>query len=67
MIKTLETLGTRILGVFVPQLSADAGVCACDPGYTWCQYYSLRTACRCNSDCKTTTCWCDPCGACPCW
>lgn len=67
MIKGLELLGTRLLGMFVPKVDASADTCACTPGSGWCQYYGTRTACVCNSDCITTSCWCDPGGLCPPW
>lgn len=60
--RMLESIGYRMVSRFLPQVTAAAGVCSCDPGYGWCRNKALSDYCRCNSDCKSTTCWCNPAG-----
>jgi len=61
MVRAMERLGSAFLGFLVPQATASAGECACDPGSRWCQ--SRTVECRCHSNCVTITCIC-PIGGC---
>jgi hypothetical protein len=49
-----EDLGYRMVSRFLPNVTAAASICACDPGSWYCKPGLLK--CTCLSDCKTIRC-----------
>jgi hypothetical protein len=62
MFKSLETFGYRMVNRLLPQVTASAKVCGCDPGSSWCRNRATNDYCRCGGDCVTVTCSCNPAG-----
>jgi hypothetical protein len=61
MRKIAESFGYRMVNRLLPQVTASAKICGCDPGTSWCRSMTVR--CKCAGDCVTVSCIC-PVGGC---